>query len=198
MTGTPACSTMLASRSTISRSDSRPRSGKPMLRAIPPPVAYAARNPERATSRADSPSHTPGATITSPPRSNSRSRVDAFIAGEIRAATTQARRLRTSPTTADDGDHAERDDGQEREAGRLRNDTDVGRQPRQCQTGADGADQRRGPGAEVDREQLRGAPGVRRQRGEREAADARDVEADQVGRIEAQPRPDRAEHPTVW
>src|SRR5262249_51145324 len=49
-----------------------------MPRAMPPPVAYSARNPARAASRAESPSYTPGATTTSSLSINRRNRVVAF------------------------------------------------------------------------------------------------------------------------
>ncbi len=54
---------------------SRPTSGRPMSAAdVPNPVMYTAGNPASSTSRADSGSNAPGATIISPDSSSARSR----------------------------------------------------------------------------------------------------------------------------
>src|ERR1700728_2531011 len=60
---------------TISVMVSRPTSGRPMRAAeVPNPVMYTAGNPASSTSRADSGSNAPGATIVSPESSSARSR----------------------------------------------------------------------------------------------------------------------------
>ena len=126
-------------------------------------------------------------------RANPRQRM-----GESRAhvpvpasAETEARvRLRDrGPAPASPGDEDERAGPQQDEARRHGdggNAADAGRQTRQRQTGADGPDQRGGAGRQVDREQLRGTARRRHQRGKGDAGGAGDVEADQVGGVEAQ------------
>src|SRR5262245_14528381 len=53
----------------------RPRSGTPIDRAMPPPVAYTAWNPASPARPAESPSNTPGATTMSRPPTSARRRV---------------------------------------------------------------------------------------------------------------------------
>src|SRR5437762_12183431 len=74
-----------------------------MLRAIPPPVAYAAENPARATRRAPRASYTPGATTMSLPAMSWRSRVVArngLLPGGVRAGEPAEHRARHQPGPA--------------------------------------------------------------------------------------------------
>src|SRR5581483_10653027 len=75
MTGSSQAATIRAALSTISLMERSPTSGRPRsAAAVPNPVMYTAGNPASSTSRAPSPSNTPGARTGSGPASSSRSR----------------------------------------------------------------------------------------------------------------------------